>query len=85
MMPVALAEHVAGSEGVFVSMMNEKVAALGMTNTHFYSFWPNESHYSTARDIALWQRLITKHPNYYTKLNVTEVELWSDNTNHLIV
>lgn len=32
---VALAEHVAGSEGVFVSMMNEKAKELGMINTNF--------------------------------------------------
>ena len=32
---VAMAEHVAGSEGEFVNQMNQKAAELGMKNTHF--------------------------------------------------
>lgn len=32
---VAVAEHIAGSEGAFVELMNEKATALGMEDTHF--------------------------------------------------
>ena len=32
---VAVAEYIAGSEGAFVEMMNEKAKELGMTDTHF--------------------------------------------------
>ena len=32
---VAVAEYIAGSEGEFVKLMNEKAEALGMQNTHF--------------------------------------------------
>ncbi|NLG88221.1 MAG: D-alanyl-D-alanine carboxypeptidase, partial [Clostridiaceae bacterium] len=32
---VALAEHIAGSENVFVTLMNEKARELGMNNTYF--------------------------------------------------
>ena len=32
---VALAEHVAGSEPVFVDLMNQYAQQLGMTSTHF--------------------------------------------------
>ena len=32
---VAMAEYIAGSEGEFVNMMNEKAAQLGMDNKHF--------------------------------------------------
>ena len=32
---VAMAEHIAGSEGEFVKRMNERGAGLGMENTHF--------------------------------------------------
>jgi len=51
----ALAQAVAGSEEAFVTMMNEKAAALGMADSHFAN--PNglddEAHYSTAYDMAL--------------------------------
>ena len=52
---VALGEHLAGSEEAFVAMMNEKAAALGLTNTHFMntSGLHDENHYSTVREIAL--------------------------------
>ena len=51
----ALAQAVAGSEEAFVSMMNEKAAALGLQNTHFMntSGLHDENHYSTVREIAL--------------------------------
>ena len=51
---VALAEHLAGSEGAFVSLMNQRAQDLGMTNTHFSD--PNglgdENHYASALDMA---------------------------------
>jgi len=89
---VALAEHVAGSEGVFVSLMNEKARELGMTNTYFLdcSGLTDEGHYSTARDIAIMAReLITKYPliiEYTTIKHDTfrNVTFDLDNTNHLI-
>ena len=45
----------AGSEEAFVAMMNEKAAALGLTNTHFMntSGLHDENHYSTVCEIAL--------------------------------
>ena len=51
----ALAQAVAGSEEAFVTMMNEKAAALGLTSTHFRntSGLHDEDHYSTVREIAL--------------------------------
>lgn len=89
---VALAEHVAGSEGVFVSMMNERAAALGMTNTNFLdcSGLTDIGHYSTARDIAIMAReLITKHPIIIEYTTIKRDTFRSgtfglDNTNHLI-
>jgi len=65
---VALAEHVAGSEQTFATMMNEQAARLGMTNTHFENSMglPTENHYSSARDLAtLAQALIKEFPEYY--------------------
>lgn len=62
---VAIAEKIAGSEDVFVSMMNEKAKALGMNDTNFLdcSGLTDEGHYSSAHDIAVMSReLISKHP-----------------------
>lgn len=53
-----LAEHVGGDLDTFVSMMNERAAALGCVNTHFAnaSGLPNPDHYVCAYDMALIAR-----------------------------
>lgn len=52
---VAMAEHIAGSEGAFSQLMNNTARKLGMNHTRFQnsSGWPAEEHYSTARDLAI--------------------------------
>lgn len=65
---IALAEYIAGSENAFVDVMNQQAALLGMTNTQFKNAtgWPEEGHYSTARDIALLTKaLIKEFPESY--------------------
>jgi D-alanyl-D-alanine carboxypeptidase (penicillin-binding protein 5/6) len=65
---VALAEHVAGSEETFATMMNEQAARLGMVNTHFENSMglPTQNHYSSAHDLAILARaLISEFPDYY--------------------
>lgn len=65
---VAVAEHVAGSEDAFASMMNQTAAQLGMNNTQFQnaSGLPAEGHYTTAWDLALLTRaLIENYPEHY--------------------
>ncbi len=65
---IALAEHVAGSEEAFVSLMNSYAARLGMKNTHYVNphGLSDPQHYSTARDIALLSRaLIRDFPQEY--------------------
>jgi D-alanyl-D-alanine carboxypeptidase (penicillin-binding protein 5/6) len=65
---VVVAEGVAGSEGAFVTMMNQQALALGMKNSHFANVagLPEPEHYSTAQDLAiLAQRIITDFPEYY--------------------
>ncbi|NLY85900.1 MAG: D-alanyl-D-alanine carboxypeptidase [Tissierellia bacterium] len=61
---VALAEHIAGSEEIFVKMMNEKAKELGMENTHFAnaSGLPNENHYVSAYDVAIMSKELLKYP-----------------------
>ncbi len=65
---VALAEHVAGSEPVFVDLMNQYAQQLGMVSTRFQNSpgMPHPEHYTTARDIAvLSSALIHEYPEYY--------------------
>lgn len=62
---VALSEAVAGSEELFVSLMNDKAKELGMNDTVFLdcSGLTDDGHYSSAYDIALMSReLMLKHP-----------------------
>lgn len=52
---IGLAEHIAGSEQDFVSLMNEKASELGMKKTHFENTTGlhNENHYTTVKDLAI--------------------------------
>ncbi|MDI6709476.1 MAG: D-alanyl-D-alanine carboxypeptidase family protein [Thermoanaerobacterales bacterium] len=61
---VAVAEHLAGSEEAFVQQMNEKVHALGLTNTHYVNTTglPDEGQYSSAYDQAVILREALRHP-----------------------
>ncbi|MFX4227744.1 MAG: D-alanyl-D-alanine carboxypeptidase family protein [Porticoccaceae bacterium] len=65
---IALAEHVAGDEQAFADIMNQQATILGMTNTHFVNStgWPDETHLTTARDMAtLATAVIEDHPEHY--------------------
>lgn len=65
---VALAEYVAGTEGVFADLMNQFAAGLGMLGSNFENATglPGENHYTTARDMATLARaIITEFPDYY--------------------
>jgi D-alanyl-D-alanine carboxypeptidase (penicillin-binding protein 5/6) len=65
---VALAEHVAGSEDAFVSLMNQHAAELGMLDSHFVNSTglPHKDHYTTPRDLAkLATALIRDFPEHY--------------------
>lgn len=68
---VALAEHVAGSEDSFVSLMNGQAQRLEMTGSHFMNVTglPDPDHYTTAQDILkIAVALIRDFPEEY-KLN----------------
>jgi D-alanyl-D-alanine carboxypeptidase (penicillin-binding protein 5/6) len=65
---VALAEHVAGSEGTFVLFMNDYAQQIGMKNSNFEnaSGLPHENQYTSAKDMALLSSaMIREFPNYY--------------------
>lgn len=65
---VALAEHVAGSEAIFVDLMNHYAAVLGMASSGFRNSTglPEEGHRMTARDVAAVARaIVAEFPEYY--------------------
>lgn len=64
---VAAAEHIAGSEGIFVDMMNERAKALGMAGTRFANSTglPHPDHHTTARDIALMSCALLRYPKVH--------------------
>ena len=72
---VALAEHIAGSEDSFVSLMNQYAQRLGMTGSHFNNSagMPDEYHYTTARDMYLLAvALIRDFPEDYKEYSQKE-------------
>ncbi len=77
---VAMAEHIAGTEELFVEMMNKRAAELGMKDTHFVNCCglDVDGHMTTAYDIALMSReLITKYPQIHNYSTV-----WMENITH---
>ena len=79
---VAMAEYIAGTEGEFIRMMNERAQGLQMTGTNFEDccgLTESPTHVTTARDIAIMSReLINKYPqihNYST--------IWMENITHV--
>ena len=65
---VALAEHIAGTEGVFAQMMNQYAQQLGMHSSHFANATglPADGHVTTARDLATLARaMVREFPEYY--------------------
>lgn len=65
---VALAEHVAGTEGAFTELMNHHAQQLGLNNTVFENAHglSAKSHKTTARDMAiLGAALIRDYPEEY--------------------
>lgn len=59
----AVGEHVAGDAESFVNMMNERVAEMGLENTHFCNAngLHDDNHYTSARDLALIAREFFSH------------------------
>ncbi len=65
---VALAEHISGDEKTFATYMNQMAKNIGLKNTNYTNSTglPNDSLYTTARDIAILSRsLISNFPNLY--------------------
>lgn len=61
---VAMAEHLSGTEQLFVDRMNERAAELKLENTHFADctgLSDSSEHYTSAYDIAVMSRALIKH------------------------
>ena len=92
----AMAEHIAGSEGAFVDLMNARAAELGMEDTHFVNCTGLDDdpaaaeHRTSARDIAIMSReLLTNHPDIkkFTTIwmdSVREGAFGLSNTNKMV-
>jgi D-alanyl-D-alanine carboxypeptidase (penicillin-binding protein 5/6) len=61
---VAIAEYIAGTYSNFIAMMNDKAQELGMNSTNFVNSTglPDPNHYSTARDISIMAKELSKYP-----------------------
>ncbi|MGI6260648.1 MAG: D-alanyl-D-alanine carboxypeptidase family protein [Acutalibacteraceae bacterium] len=88
---VALAEHIAGSEEAFLNRMNERAAELGMNDTHYLNTtgFDEEGQYTSAYDIALAARELTKHEKIFDYTTIWMYDLRGGktqltNTNKLI-
>ena len=92
----AMAEHIAGSEGAFVDMMNARAKELGMQDTHFVNCTglddapEAKEHKTSAYDIALMSaELLKNHPDIkkYTTIwmdTVRDGAFGLSNTNKLV-
>jgi D-alanyl-D-alanine carboxypeptidase (penicillin-binding protein 5/6) len=77
---VAMAEYICGTEDAFVSRMNERASALGMTDTTFVNCCglDTDGHMTCAYDIALMSRELTvKYPQIFDYCNI-----WTENITH---
>lgn len=77
---VALAEHFAGSQDLFVRRMNAKARQLGMKDTHFVNphGLPNKQQKTTARDIYVLSReYLRRFPNSF-KIHSIERFVFND-------
>ena len=92
----ALAYHVSGSIEEFAELMNEKARELGAIDTNFKnpSGLPDEEHYTTPRDLALFLREAIKNTDFIniattenktiSMINNSERTLTVNNKNYLI-
>ena len=92
----AMAEHIAGSESAFVSLMNQRARELGMNDTNFVNCTGLDDaeeareHLTSAYDIAVMSReLLKNHPDImsFTTIwmdSVRDGEFGLSNTNKLV-
>lgn len=77
---IALAEHMAGSEMAFVSLMNQQAQRLNMQNTLFQNATglPADEQYSTAYDMAILARALIQNSKQYYPLYAEQYYEFND-------
>ena len=87
---IVVAEAISGSEAAFGDLMTEIGREIGMENTQFRNAtgWPDEEHYTTARDLAiLAHRIIADFPEEYemfSEKSFTYADIKQGNRNPLL-
>lgn len=91
---VALAEKIAGTEAMFVDMMNKRAQELGLQDTNFKNphGLDEANHYSSAYDMAIMAQELVKHEKVFEFTSIyedylrkgTDKAFWLVNTNKLV-
>ena len=91
---VALAEKIAGTEEMFVKMMNDRANELGLQDTNFKNCHglDDANHYSSAYDMAIMAKELVKHTKIFEFTSIyedylrkgTDRSFWLVNTNKLV-
>ena len=91
---VALAEKIAGTEEMFVKMMNDRAKELGLQDTNFKNCHglDDANHYSSAYDMAIMAKELVKHEKIFEFTSIyedylrkgTDRSFWLVNTNKLV-
>ncbi len=73
----ALADHVAGDQASFVSLMNQEAQALGMEHTRFANACGHDQagHYSTARDLAILAEEALREPVFSDLVSTVRLDI----------
>ncbi|WP_374941132.1 D-alanyl-D-alanine carboxypeptidase family protein [Pseudomonas sp. 102515] len=76
---VALAEHIAGSNESFASLMNATAQRLGLHDSHFMNptGLPDPEHFSSPYDMALLARAIIQDESAYYELYARKYFTWN--------
>ncbi len=76
-MATQVGEYIGGTLDNFIQMMNDRAASLGCTGTHFENAcgMPNESHMTTAHDLALIAQQDLKYPKFREIVNTASYTL----------
>ena len=88
---IALAEGISGSEDTFVIEMNNLGEKIGLNGSNFVnsSGWPDDNHYTTAKDLALIAKYtVENHPELYQMYALNEFtynNIRQDNRNPLLL
>jgi len=80
---VAISEHIGGTTDAFVAMMNARAKVIGAVNTNFANphGLPDDSHYTTAYDLALIAREAMGNEAFRTLVSTSQASIpWEGRT-----